>query len=377
MIRLQSGSQVHQLLTLLSVACEYPTGSLAILGNERVIKRLIHKLESSQEIRRESSGELYIGKTLQVSGIRDRRTVRFYRGGLELLSELHPGAFDYYMDATRSHRFPGDAQHIWRNHRVGEALAMMMAAGIEMRPYVLPRLQMADIRLTVPDSPSYYTARVIKEHIPQDSRKKKQYTRGVGLLFYPGGCYAVYNTREAVMKWNSGGEFKMKQDMIEIARKNAGLQESSSAILFGGGPDTALNTIIESDKSRNMEQRFDRLYHNIHFVPLNQDGVKLLRLLVIPDWHERLLDAWFTQDQRSYNRGHMEYDALKDGTYILSHLDSDIARLMRFNAALQSQTAQFEVRCYPWQVPFLEEYLENRVSIKTLEIDTVLAAFGL
>ena len=76
MIRLQSGSKVHNLFTLLSVACEYPTDSLSILGNERVIKRLIHKLESSQEIRGDSSGTLYRGKMLQVSGVRDRSIVR-------------------------------------------------------------------------------------------------------------------------------------------------------------------------------------------------------------------------------------------------------------------------------------------------------------
>ena len=115
------------------MAGEYPTGSLSILGNERVIKRLIHKLESSQEIRGESSGTLYKGKMLQVSGVRDRRTVRFYKGGLELLNELHPGAYDHHTEATRRHRFAGDAQHTWRNHRAGEALAMMRAAGVEMQ----------------------------------------------------------------------------------------------------------------------------------------------------------------------------------------------------------------------------------------------------
>lgn len=75
------------------------------------------------------------------------------------------------------------------------------------------------------------------------------FTRIVGAIFYPGGCYAVYNTRNAAMKWNGMGEFKALHSLTELARMNAGVQSIDSAILLGESYDTALTTLLESDKT--------------------------------------------------------------------------------------------------------------------------------
>ena len=43
MVTVKEGSHVHQLMQLLAVAGEFPTASLHLLGNERVIKELVHR----------------------------------------------------------------------------------------------------------------------------------------------------------------------------------------------------------------------------------------------------------------------------------------------------------------------------------------------
>ncbi len=130
-----------------------------------------------------------------------------------------------------------------------------------------------------------------------------------------------------------------------------------------------MQTILESDRSRKKEMRFDKIYPHIHFIPLNGDGTRLLRMLILPDWREKILGLLFAPEMRLRGHGFMEYDACLDGTYIYSQLDSDIARLIRFREALDGQAEKFEMLCFPWQAAFLRKYLEQRVVLKQLEMD--------
>ncbi len=376
MITIRPGSQIHRLMLLLSIGGEYPSSSLNILGNERVYKALIHRLESVQDVRLDRDGTIFTTKLLTVSGKRDIRTIRLYKGALPVLNEIHPGALGYYLDSFQDHKFTGDSFHMWRNHRVSEALAICVSAGIEIRPYMLPELQMSRISHTIPGAPSFYIARDYKK-LDIDEFNKTMYTRVVGAVFYPGDVYAVYNTRSAVMKWSGMGEYKAERHLLDLARMNAGINEVSAALLLGKTPEVAMQTIIESDKSRKKEMRFDKIYSRIYFIPLNQDGTRLLRMLILPDWREKILSRLFSPKMRPRGYGFMEYDAYLDGTYIYSHLDSDIARLVRFREALASQTENFEVLCFPWQIEFLKEYLGQRVILKLIEMEALEKALGI
>jgi hypothetical protein len=200
------------------------------------------------------------------------------------------------------------------------------------------------------------------------------YSRIVGALFFPGGVYAAYNTRDAVMKWSGLGEVKAQYNLTELARMNAGINDVTATLLFGQNPDVALRTIMESDKSNRNELRFDRIYNSVHFVPLDSNGIRLLKMLTLPDWKEKLLSALFNKSQRSYNLGAIEYDAIVNEKIILSHLDSDIARLIRFREALNYQSQTADVLCFPWQVKFLRAYLDKDVGIRELDMDTVETA---
>ena len=140
MVTVKEGSHVHQLLQLLAIAGEFPASSLHLLGNERVVKELVHRLESAQDIRFSLEGQVHHTKLFTVSGYRDMRTVRLSKGALPLLEGLHPKASAYYLRATRNHQLAGGVHHVGRNHRVGEAIALAMMADLEFRPYALPKL---------------------------------------------------------------------------------------------------------------------------------------------------------------------------------------------------------------------------------------------
>jgi hypothetical protein len=343
---------------------------LRLLGNERVVKALVHRLESPQDLRFPSGLVAKHVKVFQVSGQRDRRTVRLCKEALPLLEELHSGALAYYLSAFHNHQFPGTADHVWRNHRVGEAIAMAMMAGLEFRPYALPKLKNSSIQHTVPDTPSYYIGRDFKGN-EIDDMSKTVFTRIVGAAFYPGGCYAVYNTRGAVMKWAGNGERKARSYLLGLGRYNAGLRDADSALLLGNTPDWALQTILESDKSPTRRNGFNSVYQHIHYLPLDANGIHLLRLLTLPDWKEKVLDALFESEARlQQGYGFMDYDAAINGTYTLSHLDADLARLIKFREGIQKHTdKRFMVVCYPWQRDFLRAYLGEHVKLKIISME--------
>lgn len=365
MINFRTGSQARRLIALLSAVGEYPMRSMYLLGNERRYKDLAHTLAKPQTVRNADTGEeMTLPKVLNISGKGADKTVRLYKAAVPILEWL--GAREYYNAAFRSHRFSGDAAHLERNHRVAEALAMFMGAGYEFREYKLPRLQNRRIESVVPDYPLVYPSRSLKQ-IRSDGMNKTMFTRLVGAAFAGGICYAVYNTRSAVMKWCGKGEFKALHGLIETCRLNVGIPNVDSAILFGASDDVALATLEETQKNRRLELRFDAIYDHIHFVPLTEIGMRQLALFTVPDLKERLLELLFEPEQRSYDRGAFEYDACVNGVFVLSHLDGDIARLVRFKEAVERRPEHCEVLCFEDQTPFLRGYLKELADIRILD----------
>ncbi len=369
MIGFRTGSQLYRFVTLLSTTGEYPLHSLRLLGNERMYREMTTRLCSPQTVRNSETGEtLSAAKIVNISGKGKSKTVRLYKGALPILKWID--AEEYYMRTFRSHRFSGDMAHAQRNHRVAEAIAMFMRTGYEFREYKLPVLQSAEIRQVPFARPSFYTGRYIKQ-IGNTEVNKTMFTRMVGAVFAGNACYAVYNTRNAVMKWNGKGECKAKYDLAAIARLNAGIPNVDSAILFGESDAVALATLEETERNHRLELRFDGVYEHIHFVPLSEIGMRQLALLTVTDWREQILNLLFESEQRSYDRGAFEYDACVDGVYVLSFLDGDIARLNRFRRALENRSEKTEVLCFEDQVDFLKKYLQEFTEIRVIGRDVI------
>jgi hypothetical protein len=161
-----------------------------------------------------------------------------------------------------------------------------------------------------------------------------------------------------------------------IACAYAPVSQTNSALLLGKSMDVAFQTILESDKIHRKSSRVDSLYQRVHFVPLNSDGIQLLKILTLPNWNERVLDALVESETRlEPGYGFMEYDAVIDGRYVLSHLDSDLGRLIRFREGLRLETdtgREFGVVCYPWQAEFLRTYLEGCVRLRIIKLETLI-----
>lgn len=83
------------------------------------------------------------------------------------------------------------------------------------------------------------------------------------------------------------------------------------------------------------------------------------------------MSAVFPNEWRQTGPGSFECDAQNEGRFILSHLDGDIARLVRFRQALENGAGPFEVLCFPWQSTFLRDYLGRAVQLRVLSMEAL------
>ena len=109
---------------------------------------------------------------------------------------------------------------------------------------------------------------------------------------------------------------------------------------------------------------------------MNELGIRQLKLLMLSDWKRKMQEALFDEESLAFDKGIFEYDAYVDGVYVFSHLDSDLARLIRFKEAVTGGDGRYEVVCYPHQMGFLKEYLGSRVGYKTIGMELLEAALG-
>ena len=86
MLHFRPGSQVWQLVMLLSFSGEFPFHSLSLLGSERVYKALVSRLTTLQTIRNYHSCDEITCRLLTISGKGAGKSIRLYKGALPILA---------------------------------------------------------------------------------------------------------------------------------------------------------------------------------------------------------------------------------------------------------------------------------------------------
>ena len=206
---------------------------------------------------------------------------------------------------------------------------------------------------------------------------KTKFTRLVGLVVSQGRCHAVYNCRNKPMEWFGQGEYKARIHLSNILAASVSSM-IYSAILFGQDYSVALESMNKAYKFRKYKRRFDGIYQNIYYVPLNEFGIRLLKTLLVPDWDEIILDMLFLSQDRArkdYVMG--DVDAVVGDKYVLSHLDGDISRLIRFKERMIRHLHRCTVICYPEQEELVCQFMGDQVKTVTVTLREVEEELGL
>lgn len=85
----------------------------------------------------------------------------------------------------------------------------------------------------------------------------------------------------------------------------------------------------------------------------------------------------FESDSIANGLGLFEYDAYVNQKYILSHLDGDVTRLIRFKEALLSNRYDSEVICFDFQADYVNAFLAGLATVKVIEMSLVETELGL
>lgn len=176
------------------------------------------------------------------------------------------------------------------------------------------------------------------------------------------------------MVYNSNCTGKFQKKNLNYNYDNS---DVTSAILFGKTVGVALETLNLSRRKRRLDLRFDDNYQHIYFIPLNELGKRQLKIFTVQNWKEKILDALFDPETRSYDKGAFEYDALIEGKYVYSFLDGDLARLKRLKSVIDDGNKKVEVVCYHHQLTLLRCYLGTAVTFKILKLSAIEEAFGI
>ena len=372
MFRITPRSQVNKLLTILSVVGEFPFDSRGLLGSEGYFNNLIYKHTRPDDYTFSKSDKIIHGQLFQLAGKAELKSIRFHKTGLPILKHLNPIAYQHYLDTYDNHHLRTTEDRIIRNHRIAEATVMCMNAGIEARSYIAPKLTKQYHQEIPFTDPAFYLSKHLKK-IDPDGFNKTKYARIVGALFYETGCYSVYNLRDALMKWKPESELKVRLDMTDICTMNTNQYDVQSTIFFCSSYQTGFRVLEEWKRNPDLRTLFTSVYKHVHFIPINEFGVQLLQILTIPHWNERMLRMFFKNEYRSFGMGDMPYDAVMNGTYVLSFLDSDFARLYLFRNNIGNfPDRKWLVLCFHHQAKFLREYLGSGVRLKVIPMAEVM-----
>lgn len=342
-MRIYENTPIYRLLELITLTGEYPLSGFPLLGNYESLRRRTVELTSNEPVsvflhgedRKLTAKVACQPPLLVIVGNGQTKGVRFTKTGAELAEQLFPEAYLYYCERYSEKKMGSTDRHRSRYHRCAESTAMFYMAGYETTPARMPALQKTYCPGNIPtDAPLFYPSLVVKTAGDEAELDKTAFTRYTGICFSDGCCYMAYNTRKQVMKWSDTGELKAQIDVDNIARLNAGIRKETDSIFLFGAPEITLKYLKLAEKSGFPDNGLFHLYHHIHFIPMNDFGIRLLNLFKISGWQDRIFHMLNGIDPLESNTDYIPLDFTRqvdsDTVYGFSFMDGDLARLFRF-----------------------------------------------
>lgn len=369
MLLITRGSHAYKIIMLLLITGEFPFRSLGLLGNERSIKETAVRMTQLHDIHIKDSEKTYRCRLITISGKSTLKTLRLCRAGFELIADEMPDLFKSYLLDTNGHRFHGEPYRIERHHRIAETYLMCMRSGIECRTHLLPQLQKQEKKYLDFSGPAFYSSRTIKR-LGVDEMNKSKYIRLVGAIFSQAGLYEIYNSRSDVMEWYGQGEDKSILIMEDLCRYNFPMSESHRAIIFGNEYDVAIRTLQRFADGDKYVQLDLLGYQSMHFIPMDESGTKLLQIMMLKNWDQKLLRLIF-ESRYMPEVKEFKYDARINDVYVMSFFDCDIIKLTSFFKTVTQENVKWEVACFDTQLPFLRKYLGDKAVIRSFPLDLI------
>ena len=148
--------------------------------------------------------------------------------------------------------------------------------------------------------------------------------------------------------------------------------------MFGANYNIALDLLQQIKETKKQDNGFFRTYNQILFVPMDDFGVRLLRIMTLDNWRKKLLDALFEPEQYTTSWGTLQFDMIVDGIDTFCFLNGDIRNLFNFRDTIlmrkegtlrSGAVSGHKVICYPEQLDLVQKFFGDLAEIATVTMD--------
>jgi hypothetical protein len=356
-------NQAELILEMTAISGELPYGQAIRLCNSEHYKRKIITLLKNDN--------------LITTVTKDRlRGYRLTGQAKKSLLTSNPDRFTFYLTGnTDTNKIRGEYSRRYRLHRISEVLVTMSRAGVPLFRDKKPDIFNPDIAVPLPgqaklftDS-AFYDSREVKD-LGEETAKINN-SRFTGVFLTQTDIFIVYNTANAVMKWNHKSELRAKALITAYLchDKIPGLyaKKEIKAIVTGNGMETAYTLLTSGGRSRKNFFIIDGTFNSFHYIPNDETGEMLIKILK-DDNVRYSLDLTLKKDLTApINRFNIESDGLDaDGNLVLFAYDMDLPRIVRFNASLNMRNMKGVIICFDFQRDVLARYCGDTISFQTI-----------
>lgn len=287
--------------------------------------------------------------------------------------ERNPERFGLFLSGqAETNRLKSEITRRLRLHRIAEAYLTMHQAGAIIFRDEKPDVFYPDgeeCRDITMSSPAFYGSREIKE-LGADAVKISG-ARPVGALLAPSCVYAVYNTGNALMRWNSVSEVRTRallKSVVCIERLHRYYRpDDVRALMLGDSMETMYRLMTSKGGPKKRFFHLDGNHDNFYYVTNDDKGAVLLRLLCDPEKTAELCEM-LSEDLYERQPGlPVENDAIDaDGNPVLFGYDCDMPRIARFSGGVSLHGVQGTLICFDYQAETLRRCCDSNIQIQEI-----------
>lgn len=261
----------------------------------------------------------------------------------------------------------------WKIMKNAESFIMFYMAG-----YQIPRGEVATMNEDDTLNNIYYTSRQAKGiyedklQADLDQNKKVQTTRINGVAIGGNESYSIYNIGRYISDYSESGENKALAYFNRILI-NTRRPAISGAILIAEKLDIYKSYIYP--KNRKQEKNLlgiTGVYDNLYALAADRESQKILKMMKIPDWQQKIYEEVLTEEQRNKRSHLIDCDGYEESTnqHIFVFCIPDIKRLKMFlaRASIDRQKSKYLILCFDYQYEFVKYVAEGISSIKTTKL---------
>ena len=348
-------SQSYRLLSLVAMSGECSKEAMALLmPQESYRKKLLLQLMRDKLL-----------KVYEKDGVMGYRLGRI---GKETLLQIDHERFSFFLeDGADANMRRTKLPQRERQHRVSEVLAMMESSDAVIyrdrknQIFGYGEKQTGEIAQS-----AFYLPNEVKEQT--DLTRKIINSKLAGVWQSEGAVWVCYNMGSQRMNWYENVERRTGHLVCSVIREKGLESNAVSMILLGNSMEEAL-LCLDDPKSRT--HFVNSFYKRVCFVPLDENGKQMLRLLGNAEMYEELKIV-LQEDLEKKGIGNIECDGIDpDGRYVLILMDMDLKRLIRFCMQMRYINGCGDVYCFDFQGEVVRRFCSKSITISELYFEKV------